>query len=202
MLTVLGGLAEFERELIRARTGEGRERGEGREDGAQAETHRPPKARGDQAPRPRRRNACRDWPAGRLRGLRHERHHPAPHDPANFAKDGTMLKIKCLAAIFIPTLIIVSAPFLPNAAFAVPLAYHETAGSYVNSDGQVVHRPECVTTHQEGETAICNDGSQGVPARGLMVVNAVPPLAKWPRMEHTGNASGPAFLGAACRSIR
>jgi len=26
MLTVLGGLAEFERELIRARTGEGRER--------------------------------------------------------------------------------------------------------------------------------------------------------------------------------
>ena len=27
MLTVLGGLAEFERELIRARTGEGGERG-------------------------------------------------------------------------------------------------------------------------------------------------------------------------------
>jgi len=27
MLTVLGGLAEFERELIRTRTGEGRERG-------------------------------------------------------------------------------------------------------------------------------------------------------------------------------
>ena len=31
MLTVLGGLAEFERELIRARTGEGRERREGRD---------------------------------------------------------------------------------------------------------------------------------------------------------------------------
>src|SRR5437588_8499834 len=30
MLAVLGGLAEFERELIRARTGEGRERGKGR----------------------------------------------------------------------------------------------------------------------------------------------------------------------------
>jgi hypothetical protein len=30
MLTVLGGLAEFERELIRARTGEGRERAKGR----------------------------------------------------------------------------------------------------------------------------------------------------------------------------
>ena len=30
MLTVLGGLAEFERELIRARTGEGRERGKAR----------------------------------------------------------------------------------------------------------------------------------------------------------------------------
>ena len=64
MLTVLGGLAEFERELIRARTGEGRERAkaQGRENGAQAETHRPPEARGDQAPRSRRGNACRDWP--------------------------------------------------------------------------------------------------------------------------------------------
>src|SRR3954447_18500509 len=30
MLTVLGGLAEFERELIRARTGEGRNRGRNR----------------------------------------------------------------------------------------------------------------------------------------------------------------------------
>jgi DNA invertase Pin-like site-specific DNA recombinase len=30
MLTVLGGLAEFERELIRARTGEGRERAQAR----------------------------------------------------------------------------------------------------------------------------------------------------------------------------
>ena len=31
MLTVLGGLAEFERELIRARTGEGRERAKARD---------------------------------------------------------------------------------------------------------------------------------------------------------------------------
>ena len=30
MLTVLGGLAEFERDLIRARTGEGRERAQAR----------------------------------------------------------------------------------------------------------------------------------------------------------------------------
>jgi len=30
MLTVLGGLAEFERELIRARTGEGRDRAKAR----------------------------------------------------------------------------------------------------------------------------------------------------------------------------
>jgi hypothetical protein len=36
---------------------------------------------------------------------------------------------------------------------------HETPGSYVNPDGVKVHRPECVMTHQEGETAICNDGS-------------------------------------------
>jgi len=49
MLTVLGGLAEFERELIRARTSEGRERAKAkrREDGAQAEAHRAPEARGD-----------------------------------------------------------------------------------------------------------------------------------------------------------
>jgi DNA invertase Pin-like site-specific DNA recombinase len=40
MLTVLGGLAEFERELIRARTGEGRERAKGRENGEEAETTR------------------------------------------------------------------------------------------------------------------------------------------------------------------
>ena len=33
MLTVLGGLAEFERDLIRARTGEGRERAKARERG-------------------------------------------------------------------------------------------------------------------------------------------------------------------------
>jgi DNA invertase Pin-like site-specific DNA recombinase len=41
MLTVLGGLAEFERDLIRARTSEGRERAKarGREDGPQAEAH-------------------------------------------------------------------------------------------------------------------------------------------------------------------
>ena len=53
MLTVLGGLAEFERDLIRARTGEGRDRAEGagREDGAEIQTHRPPAARGDQTPR-------------------------------------------------------------------------------------------------------------------------------------------------------
>ena len=41
MLTVLGGLAGFERELIRARASEGRERakGAGREDEAMPEAH-------------------------------------------------------------------------------------------------------------------------------------------------------------------
>ena len=39
MLTVLGGLAEFERELIRARTGEGRERAKARS----VKMGRPPK---------------------------------------------------------------------------------------------------------------------------------------------------------------
>ena len=49
MLTVLGGLAEFERELIRARTGEGRARAKanGVKHGAQAEAHAAPGARGD-----------------------------------------------------------------------------------------------------------------------------------------------------------
>ncbi len=37
---------------------------------------------------------------------------------------------------------------------------HATPGSYADVDGDTVHRPECVTTHQAGETAICNDGSQ------------------------------------------
>ena len=37
MLTVLGGLAEFERELIRARTGEGRKRA--KERGANSAAH-------------------------------------------------------------------------------------------------------------------------------------------------------------------
>ena len=48
MLTVLGGLAEFERELIRARTSEGRARAvaAGREDGAEAEAHPAPEEGG------------------------------------------------------------------------------------------------------------------------------------------------------------
>ena len=63
MLTVLGGLAEFERDLIRARTGEGRERAVGAraENGPTVEAHPSPAARGDQAPRPGR-DACRDRP--------------------------------------------------------------------------------------------------------------------------------------------
>jgi DNA invertase Pin-like site-specific DNA recombinase len=47
MLTVLGGLAEFERDLIRVRTGEGREReGQGRKAGAEAKAHGSPAAGG------------------------------------------------------------------------------------------------------------------------------------------------------------
>ena len=52
MLTVLGGLAEFERDLIRVRTCEGRGAGRlkrGVKMGPQAEAHAPPAARGDQA---------------------------------------------------------------------------------------------------------------------------------------------------------
>jgi DNA invertase Pin-like site-specific DNA recombinase len=59
MLTVLGGLAEFERDLIRARTTEGRERAKARG----VKLGRKPKltpasaARGDQAARQRQGNA-------------------------------------------------------------------------------------------------------------------------------------------------
>ena len=56
MLTVLGGLAEFERELIRARTGEGRERAKARRSPpwTQAEAERAPTARGAEPTRCRR----------------------------------------------------------------------------------------------------------------------------------------------------
>ena len=38
-------------------------------------------------------------------------------------------------------------------------ACRDIPGYYINSDGRRVHRPECVTEHQSGETAICRDGS-------------------------------------------
>mgnify|MGYP002140059623 CR=1 FL=1 len=62
LLTVLGGLAEFERELILARTGEGRAgqgtgEGAGREDGPQAEADTPSTQRGPSAHRGRRGDA-------------------------------------------------------------------------------------------------------------------------------------------------
>ena len=61
MVTVLGGLAEFERDLIRQRTSEGLQRARARgEAGQQAETHPPPAARGPCAPG-NRRKLRRDW---------------------------------------------------------------------------------------------------------------------------------------------
>ena len=58
MLTVLGGLAEFERDLIRARTRRRSGAGQGarRENGPQAEAHPAPAARGNEA--------ARQWRAG------------------------------------------------------------------------------------------------------------------------------------------
>ncbi len=58
MLTVLGGLAEFERELIRARTGEGRARAVARRKArTKTETDAASAKRSAQAPRPRRDDA-------------------------------------------------------------------------------------------------------------------------------------------------
>jgi DNA invertase Pin-like site-specific DNA recombinase len=51
MLTVLGGLAEFERELIRARTSEGRSEGARHPHGAQTEINGSSASRGDRTPR-------------------------------------------------------------------------------------------------------------------------------------------------------
>jgi DNA invertase Pin-like site-specific DNA recombinase len=60
MLTVLGGLVEFEKELFRTRTSEGRERA--RVKLGRTEADRMPKARGDSPPRPERRDTPRDRP--------------------------------------------------------------------------------------------------------------------------------------------
>ena len=51
MLTVLGGLAEFDLELIRTRTGEGRARQDPRADPGSPLAHTAPAEEGDSAPR-------------------------------------------------------------------------------------------------------------------------------------------------------
>jgi hypothetical protein len=58
----LTALAEFERELIRTRTGGRPRRVQRREDEPQAEAHGAPEARGDQPARRGRRNAALDRP--------------------------------------------------------------------------------------------------------------------------------------------
>ncbi len=55
------------------------------------------------------------------------------------------------------TCLVASALLSPTIASASTC--HATPGYYTNEDGQEVHRPVCSTTHQAGETAICNDGS-------------------------------------------
>ena len=68
MLTVLGGLAEFERELIRARTGEGRDTRQGarRPHGAPAEAHPSPEARGARKRSPKARRRKPTWRGGSI----------------------------------------------------------------------------------------------------------------------------------------
>jgi DNA invertase Pin-like site-specific DNA recombinase len=63
MLTVLGGLAEFERDQIGAPASEGRERqGARRQARAKTQANRAPDARGDSSPRPWWRAGARDRP--------------------------------------------------------------------------------------------------------------------------------------------
>ena len=64
MLTVLGGLAEFERDLIRAphRRRAGQSKGARASLGRKPGAHTAPEARGDSSARARRGDACRDRP--------------------------------------------------------------------------------------------------------------------------------------------
>jgi Protein of unknown function (DUF3761) len=55
----------------------------------------------------------------------------------------------------------------------------ETPGYYINSDGLEVHRPGCATTHQDGETAICNDGSHSFSKHRWGTCNYHGGVAKW-----------------------
>jgi DNA invertase Pin-like site-specific DNA recombinase len=73
MLTVLGGLAEFERELIRSRTGEGRERAKARGvvNGPQAEIDAPP-APGSRCATGSRRVLAGDRPVLQRLALHHQ----------------------------------------------------------------------------------------------------------------------------------
>jgi len=56
---------------------------------------------------------------------------------------------------------------------------HATPGYYLNAEGQQVHRPECVTTHQPGETAICNDGSHSFSKRHAGTCSHHGGVAQW-----------------------
>jgi DNA invertase Pin-like site-specific DNA recombinase len=86
-----GGLAEFERTLIHARTGEGRERAKARGVKMGRKPKPPPtsSARGSSGAT-RRRSRCARLPGpirfltARFHGLRHERDHPALHRPRSY----------------------------------------------------------------------------------------------------------------------
>jgi|SRR5271163_1770882 len=67
MLTVLGGLAEFERDFIRGRTSEGRDRAKVRDVklGRKAETDRTPEVRDDPAARLSTARRCETFPAAK-----------------------------------------------------------------------------------------------------------------------------------------
>ncbi len=62
--------------------------------------------------------------------------------------------------IAIAALLIIAAPSLAQARSAC----HEVAGTYVNVSGHTIHRPECASasTHLQGESAICRDGSHSL----------------------------------------
>ena len=78
MLTVLGGLAEFERDLIRARTGEGRARAVARgQKMGDRSNYRSPAARGDQTPT-KARNPLPRSAAATMSPRRRFRGSPAP----------------------------------------------------------------------------------------------------------------------------
>jgi hypothetical protein len=62
-----------------------------------------------------------------------------------------------------------------------PPTCHDVPGYYINSDRQLVHRPECAVELQQGETAICRDGSHSFSQHHAGTCSHHGGVARWER---------------------